>query len=63
MPFRNREHAARELARRLQACQGQNPLILAIPRGAVPMGKILADHLGGELDAVRRSPVAEAAKS
>jgi putative phosphoribosyl transferase len=52
MPFRNREHAARELARRLQACKGQNPLILAIPRGAVPMGKILADSLGGELDVV-----------
>lgn len=52
MPFRNREHAARELARRLRAYKGQNPLILAIPRGAVPMGKILADHLGGELDVV-----------
>lgn len=52
MPFRNREHAARELARRLRACKGQNPLILAIPRGAVPMGKILADELGGELDVV-----------
>lgn len=52
MPFQDREHAARELARRLQECKGQNPLILAIPRGAVPMGKILADSLGGELDVV-----------
>ena len=52
MPFQDREHAARELARRLQGCKGQNPLILAIPRGAVPMGKILADSLGGELDVV-----------
>lgn len=52
MSFQNREHAARMLARRLQGYKGQNPLILAIPRGAVPMGKILADHLGGELDVV-----------
>lgn len=52
MWFRNREHAAHELARKLQACKGQNPLILAIPRGAVPMGKILADELDGELDVV-----------
>jgi len=52
MPFRDREHAARELARRLRVCKGQNPLILAIPRGAVPMGKILADELDGELDVV-----------
>ncbi len=50
MPFRNREHAARLLAEALQGYRGKNPLILAIPRGAVPMGKILADTLGGELD-------------
>jgi len=50
MPFRDREHAARLLAWKLRAYKGQNPLILAIPRGAVPMGKILADELDGELD-------------
>ena len=52
MPFRSREHAAHLLAERLAKYRGQNPLVLAIPRGAVPMGKIIADALGGELDVV-----------
>lgn len=52
MSFRNREHAARQLAQELRTYKGQNPLILAIPRGAVLMGKILADALDGELDVV-----------
>lgn len=52
MPFQDREQAAHRLARRLQDCKGQDPLILAVPRGAVPMGKILADELDGELDVV-----------
>lgn len=52
MRFRNREHAAQILAERLAAYHGKNPLVLAIPRGAVPMGKIIADSLGGELDVV-----------
>jgi predicted phosphoribosyltransferase len=53
MLFENREHAARLLARRLSAhYKNKNPLVLAIPRGAVPMAKIIADSLGGELDVV-----------
>lgn len=53
MLFENREHAARLLARRLSAhYKNTNPLVLAIPRGAVPMAKIIADSLGGELDVV-----------
>lgn len=52
MPFRDREQAARHLARNLRAYKGQDPLILAIPRGALPMGKILAEELDGELDVV-----------
>ena len=52
MPFRDRAEAARRLVERLADCKGKNPLVLAIPRGAVPMGKILADALGGELDVV-----------
>jgi putative phosphoribosyl transferase len=52
MRFRNREHAARLLAERLAPYRGCTPLVLAIPRGAVPMGRILADALGGELDVV-----------
>ena len=50
--FQDREDAARQLAARLSAYRGQNPLILAIPRGAVPMGKLLAELLGGEFDVV-----------
>jgi predicted phosphoribosyltransferase len=52
MAFRNRAEAANKLAERLSAYKGKNPLVLAIPRGAVPMGRILADALGGELDVV-----------
>jgi len=52
MSFRNRVEAARKLAERLSAYKGKNPLVLAIPRGAVPMARILADALGGELDVV-----------
>ncbi|MBA4260702.1 MAG: phosphoribosyl transferase [Comamonadaceae bacterium] len=50
--FKDREDAARQLATRLAAYRGQNPLVLAIPRGAVPMGKLLADLLEGEFDVV-----------
>lgn len=50
--FRNRAEAARKLAEALSAYKGRNPLILAIPRGAVPMARILADELGGDLDVV-----------
>jgi predicted phosphoribosyltransferase len=53
MRFRSREHAAQLLAERLRAdYRNKNPLILGIPRGAMPMAKIIADALGGELDVV-----------
>jgi predicted phosphoribosyltransferase len=52
MTFRDRDEAAAELVEKLSAYKGQHPLILAIPRGAVPMGKIVAERLGGELDVV-----------
>jgi putative phosphoribosyl transferase len=50
--FSDREDAARRLAEALIQYRGQNPLVLAIPRGAVPMAKIIADALGGEVDVV-----------
>lgn len=50
--FRDRIDAAEQLARRLAAYRGTNPLILSIPRGAVPMGDVLAERLEGELDVV-----------
>ena len=52
MIFRDRAHAAHLLAKELGAYRGKNPLVLAIPRGALPMAKILAEELGGELDVV-----------
>ena len=52
MSFENRAEAGEMLARHLNKYRGQNALVLAIPRGAVPMGKIVADALKGELDVV-----------
>ena len=50
--FKDRIEAAELLAQRLLRYRGQAPLILAIPRGAVPMGVELAQQLDGELDVV-----------
>lgn len=52
MIFRDRKDAATRLAEVLAQYRGQNPLVLAIPRGAVPMAKIIADALEGEVDVV-----------
>lgn len=52
MMFKDREEAARMLAERLSAYAGTSPLVLAIPRGAVPMARIIAAALGGEFDVV-----------
>ncbi len=52
MRFLNRDDAAEKLADKLQAYRGQRPLVLAIPRGAVPMARILAEKLAGEVDVV-----------
>ncbi len=50
--FRDRIDAGLQLARALEPWRGKRPLVFAIPRGAVPMGKVIADALGGELDVV-----------
>lgn len=50
--FHDRVDAAHRLAARLQAYRGQKPLVLAIPRGAVPMAKSLAAALQGDFDVV-----------
>lgn len=52
MRFRDRSDAAHRLAERLGPYRDRNPLILAVPRGGVPLGRIIADALGGELDLV-----------
>jgi predicted phosphoribosyltransferase len=50
--FHDREDAAHRLAAILRTWEIGNPLILAIPRGGVILGAILAQQLGGELDVV-----------
>lgn len=50
--FRNREDAALQLARRLKPLKLETPVVLAVPRGGVVIGAILARELGGELDIV-----------
>ena len=53
MRFKNREHAAELLVERLRpSYKSKNPLVLGVPRGAVPMAKLIANALGGELDVV-----------
>ena len=42
MIFGNREEAAHLLAENLVKYRGQNPLVLAIPRGAVGMAEVIA---------------------
>ena len=62
MMFQDRLDAARQLAVALEAYRERHPLVLAIPRGAVPMAKAIAQALGGEFDVVLvrklRSPYA-----
>ena len=45
--FQDRAEAAEQLATALKRWRGTNPLIEAIPRGAAPIGKIIADRLDG----------------
>jgi putative phosphoribosyl transferase len=50
--FDDRAEAARMIADLLAQYRGHHPLVLAIPRGAVPMGRIIAEALDGDLDVV-----------
>ncbi len=52
MRFDDREDAARQLAKRLQPLAVEHPLLLAIPRGGVPLGRVIADALNTALDVV-----------
>lgn len=52
MMFNDRADAAHQLAEALIKYRGQHPLVLAIPRGAVPMARIIAERLGGSCDVV-----------
>lgn len=48
--FRNREDAGLQLADCLRGHKFHNPLVLAIPRGGVVIGAVLARELCAELD-------------
>jgi len=50
--FENRADAAEKLAIALERYRGDNPLVLGIPRGAVPMARVIAERLCGESDVV-----------
>jgi predicted phosphoribosyltransferase len=50
--FENRRDAALKLVEKLAAYKSKNPLVLGIPRGAVPMARLIAEQLGGEVDVV-----------
>ena len=50
--FLDRNEAANKLAEKLIAYRGKNPLVLAIPRGAASMAKVITSRLGGSYDVV-----------
>jgi len=52
MRFKNRTQAAGLLSKELKKYKNKNPLILGIPRGAMPIAEILHQRLGGDLDVV-----------
>lgn len=52
MSFRNRSEAGRQLAARLKGYKGQHPVILALPRGGVPVAAEVAAALDAPLDLV-----------
>ncbi len=49
-PFRNRHNAGRRLAERLARYRDENPVVLALPRGGVPVGYEISRSLDAPLD-------------
>jgi putative phosphoribosyl transferase len=52
MPFKDRSDAGRKLAKTLAAYQDQDPVILALPRGGVPVAVEVAAALKAPLDLI-----------
>jgi predicted phosphoribosyltransferase len=50
--FHDRQDAAYQLAKKFKGRKLRDPLVLAIPRGGVATGAVLARELGAELDVV-----------
>ena len=48
--FTDRYDAAMQLAKKLEKYKGENGVVLAVPRGGVPIGYFIASQLGFELD-------------
>lgn len=57
--FRDREDAGRRLADRLLGCKDRDALVLAIPRGGVPIGFEIAERINARLDVIvlRKIPI------
>ena len=52
MPFKNRTDAGRKLAKALVGYKGQEPVVLALPRGGVPVAAEVCRALDAPLDLV-----------
>jgi len=52
MPFQDRTDAGRQLARALLKYKGRHPVVLALPRGGVPVAAEVAKSLDAPLDLV-----------
>src|SRR5882672_2432492 len=52
MMFRDRSDAGRQLAARLTSFRAHDPVVLALPRGGVPVGAEIARRLHAPLDVV-----------
>ena len=52
MPFRSRAEAGQKLAIALAGYRDKNPIILALPRGGVPVAAEIASALGAPLDLI-----------
>jgi len=50
--FRNREEAGAKLAQELGRLKGEDAVVLALPRGGVPVGYEIARELGAPLDLI-----------
>ena len=58
MPFTNRVAAGRDLARALAAYKGDKPIVMALPRGGVPVAAVVATALDAPLGKSGRVPIA-----
>jgi putative phosphoribosyl transferase len=52
MPFKNRSDAGRKLAKALAAYKDQDPVVLALPRGGVPVAAEVAAALKAPIDLI-----------